>query len=134
MAAVGAHVYAMLAVDDEQREDLVFRLDTAAKDAQWVAVRSPGPAGHSARLTSKDGKVFAVGIGPDGSSMVAAYHPDSDAWTDLAPMSQVKHLLAVVVANDHLYVVGGLEPRGGALKSVEVRAEQFLLVHVPVDE
>jgi N-acetylneuraminic acid mutarotase len=95
----------------------------------WSGIASMSTPRLNAGIGVIDGLLYVVGgscrgscngSGPPGSFFASAevYHPGSNTWTLIAPMSVARGVLGIGVMGGRLYAVGGAGA-GGSLASVE---------------
>ena len=69
-----------------------------------------------------EGAIYVFGGDDSGGSLVAipeSYGPDTDGWTDLAPMPTPRDDVAVAALSGFIYVIGGRSQTAAAVTTVE---------------
>ncbi|MDQ6941804.1 MAG: hypothetical protein M3169_04715 [Candidatus Eremiobacteraeota bacterium] len=88
----------------------------------WTSFQHMNHARIRHRALSSGGRLFAFGGDDSGGNLVAipeSYSPDSDSWTDLAPMPTPRDDVAVASLNGFIYVIGGRSQTQAAVTTVE---------------
>ncbi len=88
----------------------------------WTTFTSMKHARFHHRAISAGGRLYVFGGDSSGTTLVGipeAYSPDSDTWTDVAPMPTPRDDVAVAVLNGLIYVIGGRSATSAAVTTVE---------------
>jgi N-acetylneuraminic acid mutarotase len=112
-AAVGNRIYAFGGFDTpDTGTDLAERFDRSAN--QWEQIRRLPVATTGPGTASLGGRIFVVGGGTNDAivTSVHVYDPQTDTFSEAAPMPTARELLKVTELGGQLYAIGGANDTG----------------------
>lgn len=99
---------------------LLFSCATTTKNI-WVSKRNMPTARATASVSVVDDKIYVIGGGVAGSSIVEIYDPQKNTWIRKSDMPTSRWTTASAVADGKIYILGGQSRYGGAsLSNVEM--------------
>src|SRR5215211_4009109 len=107
-AAVGNRIYAFGGFDTpDTGTDLAERFDRSAN--QWEQIRRLPVATIGPGVAALGGRIFVVGGGTSNAivTSVHVYNPQTDTFSEAAPMPTARQLLKVTELGGRLYAIGG---------------------------
>jgi hypothetical protein len=112
-AAVGNRIYAFGGFDTpDTGTDLAERFDRSAN--QWEQIRRLPVATTGSGAAALGGRIFVVGGGTNDGAVtsVHVYNPQTDTFSEAAPMPTARELLKVTELGGQLYAIGGVNDTG----------------------
>jgi N-acetylneuraminic acid mutarotase len=112
-AAVGNRIYAFGGFDTpDTGTDLAERFDRSAN--QWEQIRRLPVATIGPGVAALGGRIFVVGGGTNDATVtsVHVYNPQTDTFSEAAPMPTARQLLKATELGGRLYAIGGVNDTG----------------------
>jgi N-acetylneuraminic acid mutarotase len=123
-AEVGGLVYAVGGIDDVDNVDVVERFDP--RSGRWASSLPLPQPRAGAGAAGLDGLLYVAGgevkLAPDVyevTNSVVVYDPRKNTWRSVAPMPTARFRLRLVVSGRYLFAIGGADPTGQSLTTVE---------------
>eukprot|EP01132_Coremiostelium_polycephalum_P003079 gene3079-3850_t len=107
-AVVGDCIYA---IPDAGLHQPMFQYDR--KENKWRSTETQLPTGKTSfSLAVLDEYIYVIGgyKGSTPSDLVERYHPKSNSWCSVTPMSSKRAECSAVVIDGNIYVIGGSSP------------------------